>query len=69
MAAVNALIAGLSNTASIVRSRCNGILKATTKQDFQFDALASETDRAKALAAWQTWAAANAPQPAGDTSK
>jgi len=68
-AAVNALINGLSSTASIVRSRCNGVLKSTTKQDFEFDALASEADRAKALAAWQAWAAANAPQAAGDSSK
>jgi HEAT repeat protein len=69
MASVPALVAGLESTAAVVRSRCNAILKTITKQDFLFNAMASEDDRAKAVAAWKSWATNNAPVPAQDNGK
>jgi hypothetical protein len=62
-ASVPALIAGLENSAAIIRDRCNEILKAITKQDYGFDAHGSEDARTKAIAAWKSWADANLPPP------
>jgi hypothetical protein len=69
-AAIPALIDGLSTTSSIVRRKCNDLLRESTKQDFQFDPRGPDEQRAKAVAAWKEWwqahkpAGAPAPAPA-----
>jgi HEAT repeat protein len=55
--AVPALIGGLDNSASIVRRRCNELLKTITKQDFKFDPKAEGAEHTKAVDAWKQWAA------------
>ncbi|MBA2481510.1 MAG: hypothetical protein H0V44_12670 [Planctomycetes bacterium] len=67
--AIPALIDGLSTNSSIVRRKCNDILRAITKQDFQFDARDSDEARAKAVAAWKAWNAARSPAKTDEATK
>ncbi|MBA3708950.1 MAG: hypothetical protein H0W83_09055 [Planctomycetes bacterium] len=59
--AIPALIDGLGTNSSIVRRKCNDILRALTKQDFQFDPRGSDESRTKAIEAWKAWAQARTP--------
>jgi hypothetical protein len=63
-ASIPALIDGLSTTSSIVRRKCNDLLKELTKQDFQFDPRGADEQRAKAVAAWRDWWQAHKPAAA-----
>jgi hypothetical protein len=54
--AVPALISGLKDPGVIVRRKCNDLLKAFSKTDVGFDPRGEEDQRAKAQAAWVTWA-------------
>jgi hypothetical protein len=54
--AVPILITGLSDPDSLIRSKCNDLLKDISKQDFQFSAHADDAQSAKAIAAWRDWA-------------
>ncbi|MBA2481470.1 MAG: hypothetical protein H0V44_12470 [Planctomycetes bacterium] len=53
---VTALLRGLDDQAVIVRRKCHDLLRAITKQDFQYDPRAEPVDRAKPVAAWNNWA-------------
>ncbi len=54
--AVPALISGLRDKSTLVRSKCNDLLKTITKQDFKFDAHADEAKLTAAIDAWRKWA-------------
>ena len=54
--AVPALITGLRDKSTLIRSKCNDLLKAITKQDFKFDAHADEAKLVAAIDAWRKWA-------------
>ena len=56
--AVPALIAGLRDKSTLIRSKCNDLLKTISKQDFKFDAHADEGKLATAIEAWRKWALA-----------
>jgi hypothetical protein len=55
-AAVPALIAGLNDKSTLIRSKCNDLLKTISKQDFKFDPHADEAKLAAAIEAWRKWA-------------
>jgi hypothetical protein len=55
-ASVPILITGLKDPSSLVRSKCNDLLKDITKQDFHFSAHDSDADMAKSIASWRDWA-------------
>jgi hypothetical protein len=67
--AIPALIDGLTTNSSIVRRKCNDILRTITKQDFQFDARGSDESRAKAVEAWKAWNQGRAPAKKDDSAK
>jgi hypothetical protein len=54
--AVPALIAGLRDKSTLIRSKCNDLLKTISKQDFKFDAHGDEGKLAAAIEAWRKWA-------------
>jgi hypothetical protein len=56
--AVPALIAALHDRNTLIRLKCNDILKAISKQDFKFDAHADDDKLAAAIEQWRQWAIA-----------
>ena len=54
--AVAALIIGLHDRNTLVRIKCNDLLKAISKQDFHFDAHAEEEKLTASIDAWRQWA-------------
>ena len=54
--AVPALIAGLRDKSPLIRSKCNDLLKAISKQDFKYEAHADEARLSAAIEAWRKWA-------------
>lgn len=62
--AIPALLAGLSHPGSIVRRRCDELLKEHTRQDMGFDARGSQEQRDAAVAKWKAWWAQRQPAPA-----